>query len=78
MEIGGSDQPINNEVVKKKRGRKPKNYVAPPDETSAKKTTPKKRGRKPKGGKIVTTSFNSANSTYTISNIQLLFSYNGS
>ena len=39
-------------VVKKKRGRKPKNKTNEPD-----KTTPvvkKKRGRKPKGGKIIT------------------------
>ena len=41
--------------VPKKRGRKPKNQVQPPVETTEPTTppAPKKRGRKPKGGKII-------------------------
>ena len=40
-------------MIKKKRGRKPKNHN-PEDQIVEEVKVPKKRGRKPKGGKIVT------------------------
>ena len=48
----------NGEVVKKRRGRKPKSQILLEQQNNViieeKPSAPKKRGRKPKGGKIIT------------------------
>lgn len=57
---------------KKKRGRKPKNYVPPEgEEEKTVVKVHKKRGRKPKGGKIISTSLIKANEPMKEQNVIL-------
>jgi hypothetical protein len=73
------DSPIivNNEDIKKKRGRKKKDIieetavVAPNEPLEIIDKLPKKRGRKPKGGKIITAPIVDTNERMSVANIIL-------
>lgn len=68
---------VNNEDIKKKRGRKKKDTIEEtitiiPDESQeTNDKLPKKRGRKPKGGKIITAPIADTNERMSVANIIL-------
>lgn len=68
MENDSNTTIINEEPVKKKRGRKPK-IKLPEEEVIP--TVPKKRGRKPKGGKIISNPEINNNSEFVKTNVIL-------